>query len=49
VKDIIDGDVDLDKLAREELDEEKIERTKAELKDREREEFLKNGRKGKGH
>jgi len=49
VKDIVDGSVDLDQLAKEEEEEEKLERSREALKKREADERLLKGRPGKGH
>lgn len=47
--DIVDGNVDLDQLAKEEEEQEKLDKTMAEIKRREAEERLLKGRPGKGH
>ena len=49
MKDIVDGNVDLDQLAKDEEEEAKMVQARENLKVREKQEFLLKGRPGKGH
>lgn len=49
MKDIVDGNVDLDQMALDEEEDEKMEKSRVEVKKREISEKLLKGRPGKGH
>ena len=49
VKDIVDGNVDIDEFDKKLAEEEKIDKIKDEIKQREQQEILLKGRPGKGN